>query len=132
MFQHTAARRRLEKRGMHRRLRLNCFNTQPPEGGWRGVGYGIDPQTKFQHTAARRRLVFLTSPPSEQPTFQHTAARRRLGKARAISFSLELFQHTAARRRLALSYPAVISRECCFNTQPPEGGWIHIVNERKE
>ena len=34
----------------------DCFNTQPPEGGWdslssRGAGW-----TKFQHAAARRRL----------------------------------------------------------------------------
>ena len=33
-----------------------------------------------------------------------------------------MFQHTAARRRLAILHwknPCF----CCFNTQPPEGGW---------
>ena len=34
-FQHTAARRRLEIDIRHFKLLNNCFNTQPPEGGWR-------------------------------------------------------------------------------------------------
>ena len=33
MFQHTAARRRLDRR-RQKIQRTNCFNTQPPEGGW--------------------------------------------------------------------------------------------------
>ena len=33
LFQHTAARRRLEKR-VFRRVKTAGFNTQPPEGGW--------------------------------------------------------------------------------------------------
>ena len=34
-----------------------------------------------------------------------------------------MFQHTAARRRLAkigINFYTII----CFNTQPPEGGWL--------
>ena len=34
-FQHTAARRRLVPRTTARVLLAFCFNTQPPEGGWR-------------------------------------------------------------------------------------------------
>ena len=34
-----------------------------------------------------------------------------------------LFQHTAARRRLAAAQPKH-KAEKCFNTQPPEGGWL--------
>ena len=39
-----------------------------------------------------------------------------------------MFQHAAARRRLASPWPpaAPTSR---FNTQPPEGGWLHISNQ---
>ena len=33
MFQHTAARRRLD-RAFTTELTVDCFNTQPPEGGW--------------------------------------------------------------------------------------------------
>ena len=32
-FQHAAARRRLVKHG-NRKVPIDCFNTQPPEGGW--------------------------------------------------------------------------------------------------
>ncbi|WP_455019894.1 hypothetical protein [Kingella denitrificans] len=39
-----------------------------------------------------------------------------------VSFS---FQHTAARRRLAHSAKTTI-RLSCFNTQPPEGGWVSM------
>ena len=36
MFQHTAARRRLES-GLSRLNKMSVgFNTQPPEGGWSG------------------------------------------------------------------------------------------------
>ena len=33
-----------------------CFNTQPPEGGWRPLWQTGSRFEKFQHTAARRRL----------------------------------------------------------------------------
>ena len=34
------------------------------------------------------------------------------------------FQHTAARRRLASNLLTAVVRMLCFNTQPPEGGWV--------
>ena len=36
-FQHTAARRRLENGNKYRLIKMICFNTQPPEGGWNHV-----------------------------------------------------------------------------------------------
>ena len=56
MFQHAAARRRLDLR-------------------W----YGAAPARQFQHAAARRRLDRMTTPKSKKNWFQHAAARRRLG-----------------------------------------------------
>ena len=55
LFQHTAARRRL---GNYHWCRLvqECFNTQPPEGGWISYEFTWVPPLEFQHTAARRRL----------------------------------------------------------------------------
>ena len=35
LFQHTAARRRLVLILMISDSAMNCFNTQPPEGGWK-------------------------------------------------------------------------------------------------
>ena len=99
-FQHTAARRRLGQCSLIRRCLL-----------------------LFQHTAARRRLgtkhdiffLFLhvsthsrpkAAGPHQQPSrpwqrFQHTAARRRLAPDGNGAAADLLFQHTAARRRLA-------------------------------
>ena len=33
-----------------------CFNTQPPEGGWQLILCSLGVISLFQHTAARRRL----------------------------------------------------------------------------
>ena len=55
LFQHTAARRRLDFRAKNLGYRV-CFNTQPPEGGWVVLLMICGWFTKFQHTAARRRL----------------------------------------------------------------------------
>ena len=62
---------------------IQCFNTQPPEGGWvaaLGAGYRDE---LFQHTAARRRLVGTQTMSRLISLFQHTAARRRLAEFQA-------------------------------------------------
>ena len=61
--------------------------------------------------------------PARIDKFQHTAARRRLVNKVNVNLRLRRFQHTAARRRLDIGrfgkwWPF------CFNTQPPEGGWV--------
>ena len=57
--------------------------------------------------------------------FQHTAARRRLVPSISSSPLSAKFQHTAARRRLASKIFNLLIYKACFNTQPPEGGWIN-------
>ena len=102
---------------------FNCFNTQPPEGGWSTAEIKKMRLELFQHTAARRRLAigncrtFLSRQVSTHSrpkaagfnsatntrgllTFQHTAARRRLGLSDGLGDVSAWFQHTAARRRL--------------------------------
>ena len=56
MFQHTAARRRLELPLVGISIQAG-FNTQPPEGGWILCLTSDDCIVEFQHTAARRRLA---------------------------------------------------------------------------
>ena len=56
MFQHTAARRRLDFE-IHKQSSIICFNTQPPEGGWLRLKFTAAAMHTFQHTAARRRLA---------------------------------------------------------------------------
>ena len=101
--------------------------------------------SKFQHTAARRRLADFPGSYLFSKWFQHTAARRRLDASIMFLHREVEFQHTAARRRLAPdtekveiilkvsthSRPKAAGcptydnpyHSCCFNTQPPEGGW---------
>ena len=56
LFQHTAARRRLED-GELGNVSYHSFNTQPPEGGWYVKFNNEQLELMFQHTAARRRLA---------------------------------------------------------------------------
>ena len=81
---------------------------------------------KFQHTAARRRLVQNRLNIDNHVLFQHTAARRRLGRRKFTPKLKRRFQHTAARRRLGFGRPFGSSWDSCFNTQPPEGGWLPL------
>ena len=55
--------------------------------------------------------------------FQHTAARRRLENLIPSTALPLTFQHTAARRRLVFK-SSIAFCSSCFNTQPPEGGWV--------
>ena len=108
-FQHTAARRRLDKQGS---ISEFC--------------------QKFQHTAARRRLGRFTSHQKKASLFQHTAARRRLVGSRRARNSSHGFQHTAARRRLDGLTARPVSTSSRFNTQPPEGGWGNRVGTGRQ
>ena len=81
----------------------------------------------FQHTAARRRLVH-DARYRKRRTEVSTHSRPKAAGCASLRFCVPLmFQHTAARRRLGggggLSYRYL----ACFNTQPPEGGWVAHV-----
>ena len=104
MFQHTAARRRLG-REPRRHYAANCFNTQPPEGGWVVV---------FPYKVVQ--VCFNTQPPEGG-----------WGGYMGIYGGYMGFQHTAARRRLADTQDKGYYKYS-FNTQPPEGGWIPVYS----
>ena len=78
-----------------------CFNTQPPEGGW-----------KFQET--RFRLV---------GRFQHTAARRRLALVGSVDGAIQERFNTQPPEGGWSGCQSANSSMSRFNTQPPEGGW---------
>ena len=125
MFQHTAARRRLQHYyspvtlvvsvSTHSRPKAAatsfpvtqifepfCFNTQPPEGGCT-IG-----TSKRVHSNS-----FNTQPPEGGCCQRNSTAPSALP-----------FQHTAARRRLRGKWWYSKRCNCRFNTQPPEGGCI--------
>ena len=58
--------------------------------------------------------------------FQLTAARRRLETYVCSGNGKGQFQLTAARRRLVFPVADLIWL-ACFNSQPPEGGWVSAV-----
>ena len=136
--------------GWHRGLKERCstshsFNTQPPEGGWLSFKHIGHSDLRFQHTAARRRLGHFNQHFRQVLQFQHTAARRRLGMLFAGTPTLQavsthsrpkaagpsatqqdrLMAVSTHSRPKAAGWTRPTNRDglCCFNTQPPEGGW---------
>ena len=107
LFQHTAARRRLDTEfvvqysellvSTHSRPKaagcyifchvahFACFNTQPPEGGWRLTLNNQKEKTMFQHTAARRRLVEIQKR-YESGLFVSTHSRPKAAGTHPMSF----------------------------------------------
>ena len=82
-----------------RRLSLNCFNTQPPEGGWaEAMQQAV---TEFVSTRSRPKAAG-----SQQPLVQaryDVSTRSRPKAAGIVQIATKLvaeFQHAAARRRL--------------------------------
>ena len=101
MFQHTAARRRLQINAL---LFIGDyrFNTQPHGGGCPPplvlIGWKKWVSTHSRTEAAAEDEDHATY----EEWFQHTAARRRLPSCLLLPLSFASFQHTAARRRLRL------------------------------
>ena len=108
MFQHTAARGRLQLHFLSPNL-----------------------DNKFQHTAARRRLPnVICSKACGCQWFQHTAARRRLPRKRRGWSVLSGF-NTQPPEGGCLTHLRVRSQSDGFNTQPPEGGCIFFLLKQK-
>ena len=85
-------------------LGLMGFNTQPPEGGWAA------PYPQYE------ALVVST--------------HSRLKAAGSSEFQTTLHINVSTHSRLkAAGFKNTVRRPNtkCFNTQPPEGGWILIV-----
>ena len=103
-FQHTAARRRLE------RLQIQLchgygFNTQPPEGGWE-QGDNSSPWVRFVSTHSRPKAAgdLLARYASASRVSTHS-------RPKAAGYIPPPARHGGKR----------------FNTQPPEGGWVAAV-----
>ena len=103
MFQHTAARRRLD-RPDNPCCTLCSFNTQPPEGGW----WSMQPRQNWVHYAVS------------------THSRPKAAGQHFANFSRQPDVSTHSRPKAAgLAHTASRYEWQGFNTQPPEGGWVH-------
>ena len=99
MFQHAAARRRLDKFYLWA-VKVNSFNTQPPEGGWISNTMSVYTSACFNTQPPEGGWFFTASMRLAFSWFQHAAARRRLVAHNDVTAFHFLFQHAAARRRL--------------------------------
>ena len=75
----------------------------------------------FQHAAARRRLDY-NDLHQLAGMFQHAAARRRLDAPDKIGHINVV--STRSRPKAAVGKTELRLIYGCFNTQPPEGGWV--------
>ena len=119
LFQHTATRRRLSPAASAYRADI-CFNTQPPEGGWRRVGQAVQHRRGFNtqppeggcrplYQPTDRLTRFNTQPPEGGWTGSPPAPRR-----------WDVSTHSRPKAAGLTSSSTGFAR--CFNTQPPEGG----------
>ena len=103
---------------------MMCFNTQPPEGGWRFSPAVAPPRLRVStHSHPKAAGSNNWQSMVSKLLFQHTAARRRLVRLPPLILPiLAVSTHSrpkAAGRRNRRNRGSV----CRFNTQPPEGGW---------
>ena len=108
MFQHTAARRRLGYQA-HAPSPMQCFNTQPPEGGWLPITTMCCGWLSFQHTAARRRLAgsvpdALVGVPVSTHSRPKAAGRRKQRRNRSKPVSTHSRPKAAGSGRYQPSY----------------------------
>ncbi len=101
LFQLTAARRRLERLTVINGVVYGvCFNSQPPEGGWRTIRIQSGVNACFNSQPPEGGWLNRQVGGHHFHRFQLTAARRRLGRLRMYTTAKAWFQLTAARRRL--------------------------------
>ena len=124
MFQHTAARRRLDIKGLLAIAVLYSFNTQPPEGGWvwdvRHVvynlsGFNTQPPEGGWNTLKETGRFFIVS--------THSRPKAAGKHYTCVQLCLDGFNTQPPEGGWLYEFRliAVLGR---FNTQPPEGGWI--------
>ena len=149
LFQHTAARRRLENitewidscrsfntqppeggwaAAARHPIQAASFNTQPPEGGWLDWLRDWLARMLFQHTAARRRLG-AEPKNAERAKNVSTHSRPKAAGTYYPSRQTEQAVSTHSRPKAAggRAYPRT-GGGFGFNTQPPEGGWQNSLS----
>ena len=121
MFQHTAARRRLDQQGQQNKQQSG-FNTQPPEGGWKYFAMPSLDLTGFNTQPPEGGWTFYMEWERGEIVSTHSRPKAAGSRQRRPCTTKAPFQHTAARRRLGYrAVPQMV--DYGFNTQPPEGGW---------
>ena len=120
MFQHTAARRRLEENLRRLGGAIVSTHSRPKAAGANSL---YKQQSNFVSTHSRPKAADIVCPFVHGLfRFQHTAARRRLLNTVMKSKPCTGF-NTQPPEGGCLFIRHTHSLSKCFNTQPPEGGW---------
>ena len=122
-FQHTAARRRLESTVRSAKT-CTSFNTQPPEGGWECCLQVLPRFRRFQHTAARRRLDEDFQTDSNITPVSTHSRPKAAGDFVHLNIRLGVVSTHSRPKAAGQSLATLHLPHGCFNTQPPEGGWV--------
>ena len=105
-------------------LPLTGFNTQPPEGGWflcrQAAILGLIVSTHSRPKAAGRKLEWTTGGAKVSTHSRPKAA----GLFSDGLFYLGIVSTHSRPKAAGRYWRCVFQYYCCFNTQPPEGGWI--------
>ena len=125
MFQHTAARRRLGQT-MKRRSWLTIVSTHSrPKAAGRAMLAKPAADKVSTHSRPKAAGLDRCARCYLYAWFQHTAARRRLA-SESKYFVPSGIVSTHSRPKAAGKYCiSQGSASSCFNTQPPEGGWLN-------
>ena len=142
-FQHTAARRRLDVLGYldirrslvstHSRPKaaveggiraevIESFNTQPPEGGCRGIDSYKQRYPSFNTQPPEGGCRGIDSYKQRYPSFNTQPPEGGCSIWMRHSFFLSSFNTQPPEGGCRNLWP-VPPDSYCFNTQPPEGGW---------
>ena len=119
LFQHTAARRRLDSKAMPTEVTMAVSTHSRPKAAANQAHHRH--QVHQVSTHSRPKAAASVQPNSvSQCLFQHTAARRRLLYLPFKYPSPDVSTHS--RPKAAAFGAGGYARLECFNTQPPEGG----------
>ena len=124
-FQHTAARRRLDYIQVLTNIHIDSFNTQPPEGGWTGIISIASSHTVSTHSRPKAAGTLAFAGYLKRPVSTHSRPKAA-GLWCLFHFFLSVVSTHSRPKAAGFSLRPLALLPTCFNTQPPEGGWVLI------
>ena len=114
--------------GLIRKILCLRFNSQPPEGGWPCRRKWCWTSRRFQLTAARRRLAGKTDATAAISAVSTHSRPKAAGRGiLSPRWPMPVSTHSRPKAAGRLAIWLLMVRRCCFNSQPPEGGWLFVV-----
>ena len=103
----------------------NCFNTQPPEGGWEILSGNILRGVVSTHSRLKAAGAHLKNQFTESQSFNTQPPEGGWGRVSKYQSRERGFNTQPPEGGWGLYTPR-LARPSSFNTQPPEGGWLKL------